>query len=59
MNWGTEWSEPTRSSHTGDLYPVKTNSVGFSDYCAEKGSYKLSLFGKNSIVGKTLVIYEH
>ena len=32
MNWGTPWSKPSGTSHTGDLVPLKPDASGFDDY---------------------------
>ena len=50
MNW--------RISHTGDLIPVTSNNSGFSSYYNGPGSFKASMYNDESIIGKTLVIYE-
>ena len=59
MNWEPPTGWYNINSHTGDLIPLVSNSNGHDVwYYNGEGSFKASMYNSESIIGKTLVIYE-
>ena len=50
MNWGI--------SHNGDLIPVESDNSGYASYYNGPGSFKASMYYSESIIGRTLTVYE-
>ena len=58
MNWDGLGYPYGIDSHKGDMLPVVSDATGYCSYYNGPGSFKASMYDGDSIIGRTLVVYE-